>query len=529
MNWVSGGDARSDVGRDAVVPLDGGSRLPREVLGNKAFGINLMRTRGLPVPPAFCLVTDVCAAFLAGDERVLDRVWPDVLAGLQGLERETSCSFGRGPRPLLLSVRSGAALSLPGMLDTVLNLGIDDTVHQALAAQNSAEFAADTRSRFGAMYRRIVLGGNSSAEVPDDPFVQLRGAIEAVFASWTSPRAAAYRAHHGLGDAGGTAVVVQAMVFGNIGPDSGSGVLFSRNPATGADEPLGEWLPGAQGEDVVSGTFDCLPLDALRTAHPGVFAELMAVSDELERLGGDVQDIEFTVERGTLWLLQTRVAKRSAQAAVRLALAFRAAGLIDDAEVLRRVTPEHVRTVLSPSLRPEARLTATSLATGLPASPGVASGTAHTDLDAALDAADAGQDVILVRTVTSPDDVAGMLAARAIVTEIGGATSHAAVVSREIGRPAVVGCGAGVAATLGGRVITVDGGEGKVFDGALELTVWSERDSPDLLEVAAIAVREAVARGLNDVVCDTPLVAMLTALRLAEDGGRLRSERLSDG
>src|SRR4051794_34719806 len=204
MNWVSGGDARSDVGRAAVVPLDGGSRLPREVLGNKAFGINLMRTRGLPVPPASCLVTDVCAAFLAGDERVLDRVWPDVLAGLQGLENETSCSFGRGPRPLLLSVRSGAALSLPGMLDTVLNLGIDDTVHQALAAQNSAEFAAETRSRFGAMYRRIVLGGNPSAEVPDDPFVQLRGAIEAVFASWTSPRAAAYRAHHGLDDAGGT-------------------------------------------------------------------------------------------------------------------------------------------------------------------------------------------------------------------------------------------------------------------------------------------------------------------------------------
>ena len=232
-----------------------------------------------------------------------------------------------------------------------------------------------------------------------------------------------------------------------------------------------------------------------------------------------MQDIEFTVERGTLWLLQTRVAKRSAQAAVRLALAFRAAGLIDDAEALRRVTPEHVRTLLSPSLQPETRLAAALLATGLPASPGVASGTAYTDLDAALDAADAGRDVILVRTATSPDDVAGMLAARGIVTEIGGATSHAAVVSREIGTPAVVGCGAGVSAALDGRVITVDGGEGKVFDGAHELTEWSERDSPDLVEMAAIAVREAAARGLTDVVCDTPLIVMLTALRLAEDGG----------
>jgi pyruvate,orthophosphate dikinase len=287
-------------------------------------------------------------------------------------------------------------------------------------------------------------------------------------------------------------------------------VLFSRNPATGADEPLGEWLPGAQGEDVVSGTFDCLPLDALRTEQPRVFNELMAAAKELERLGRDVQDIEFTVEEGRLWLLQTRVAKRSPQAAVRLALKFRAGGLIDDAEALRRVTPEHVRALLSPSLQPETRLAATLLATGLPASPGVTSGTAYTDVDAALDAADEDQDVILVRISTSPDDVAGMLAARAIVTEVGGATSHAAVVSREIGRPAVVGCGAGVAAALDGRSITVDGSAGEVFDGVLELTAWSERDTPDLAELAAIA-----RRVLGDV-CETPLMAMLTAFRLAE-------------
>ncbi|MCU1663307.1 MAG: pyruvate phosphate dikinase [Pseudonocardia sp.] len=510
MTRVTSDAARPDLGRDSVIPLDGSSRLPREALGNKGFGINFMRSLGLPVPPAFCLITDVCAMALAGDERVLDRVWPDVLEKLRWLESETSRTFGHGPRPLLLSVRSGAAQSMPGMLDTVLDLGIDDAVQQALGSHASPEFAADTRSRFRAMYQRIVLGDDSSADVPDDPLVQLRGAIEAVFASWNSPRAAAYRAHHGLDGTGGTAVVVQAMVFGNLHRDSGTGVLLSRNPATGADEPLGEWLPGAQGEDVVSGTFDCLPLDALRTEQPRVFNELMAAAKELERLGRDVLDIEFSVEEGRLWLLQTRVAKRSPQAAVRLALKFRACGLIDDAEALRRVTPEHVRALLSPSLQPETRLAATLLATGLPASPGVTSGTAYTDVDAALDAADEDQDVILVRISTSPDDVAGMLAARAIVTEVGGATSHAAVVSREIGRPAVVGCGAGVAAALDGRSITVDGGAGEVFDGVLELTAWSERDTPDLAALAAIA-----RRVLGDV-CETPLMAMLTAFRLAE-------------
>lgn len=539
MTGVSGVDAEPPLGRDSVVALDGGSPLSRQALGNKGFGINLMRSAGLAVPPAFCLTTELCAQWLDGAEDVLDRVWPDVLQSLRWLERQTSRTFGHGPRPLLLSVRSGASQSMPGMLDTVLDLGINDAVHEALTTHVSAGFAADTRARFEAMYRRIVLA-DTSAAVPTDPLLQLRLAIEAVFRSWTSPRAQAYRAHHGLDAAGGTAVVVQAMVFGNLHHDSGTGVLFSRNPATGADEPMGEWLPGAQGEDVVSGTFDCLPLSALRTAQPRVFDELMAAAAELERLGRDVQDIEFTIEEGRLWLLQTRTAKRSPQAAVRLALMFREAGLIDDAEVLRRVTPDHVRALLSPSIQPENRFTATLLTTGLPASPGVASGTAYHDVDAALDAADRDEDVILVRTSTSPDDIAGMISARAVVTEIGGATSHAAVVSRELGLPAVVGCGAGVVAALDGRKITVDGAAGKVYDGEIELTAWSEQDSPDLIELAAIAhrlspirvhatgahpvladvseatVRDAVSAGLTDVVCDTPLIATLTAVRLSE-------------
>lgn len=530
-----------------VVVLDGSAELPREVLGNKGYGINMMRRHGLPVPPAFCLTTNMCAEFLTEGERCLVRIWNEVRDNLRWLESETSRTFGRGPRPLLVSVRSGAALSMPGMLDTVLDLGIDDTVELALAQSATTEFAADTRARFRQMYRRIVLGADESAAVPDDPFVQLRGAIAAVFRSWHSPRAVTYREHHRLSDVSGTAVIVQAMVFGNMGPSSGTGVLFSRNPMTGADEPFGEWLPRAQGEDVVSGAVNCEPIRALRDEQPAVYYELMMTARKLEQLGGDMQDIEFNVEEARLWLLQTRVAKRSAQAAVRLALRMRDEGLIDDVEVLRRVSPAQVQMLLVPSLQPETRLSARLLAKGTPASPGAASGRVYTDIDAALDAADEGEDVILVRTSTSPDDVAGMLAARGIVTEIGGATSHAAVVSRELGRPAVVGCGAGVSAAVDGALITVDGTEGEVREGVLELTAWSEEDSPALAELADIArrfspirahgggdypvltndsesaLREALAAGHTDVLSTNPLVTMLTALRLADENPTLLS------
>src|SRR6185312_13467275 len=385
-------------------------------------------------------------------------------------------------RPLLVSVRSGAALSMPGMLDTVLDLGIDDAVESALAELHSPQFANDTRQRFTHMYRRIVLD-DDNGEVPDNPFAQLGGAIGAVFRSWNSPRAIAYRKHQGLSQVGGTAVVVQAMVFGNMESKSGTGVLFSRNPMTGADEPFGEWLPGGQGEDVVSGTFDVQPVSALHDEQPAIYDELMTAAGTLERIAKDVQDIEFTVEQGKLWLLQTRVAKRSAQAAVRLALTLRDEGLIDDLEALRRIEPGQVEMLLKPSLQPETRLAATLLAKGLPACPGVVSGTAYNDVDEAIDAAEDGEDVILVRSSTSPDDIHGMMAARGIVTEIGGATSHAAVVSRELHRPSVVGCGPGIAQALAGKQITLDGTEGEVREGILELTAWSEEDSPDLAEL----------------------------------------------
>lgn len=523
-----------------VVLLDGSTKLPREILGNKAHGINVMRHYGLPVPPAFCITTEACMRWFADPDTTMDELQEVVRGSVFRLEQATSRTFGRGPCPLLLSVRSGAALSMPGMMDTVLNLGMNDIVEQALTEAHSAKFASDTRSRFDAMYRRIVLGDDASAAVPDDPFSQLRGAIQAVFASWNSPRAVAYRRHHGHDDLGGTAVVVQTMVFGNKDSRSGTGVLFSRSPMTGADEPFGEWLPGGQGEDIVSGMSDALPVDALAKEQPDVFDELMVAARTLERLAGDVQDIEYTVEEGRLWLLQTRRAKRSPQAAVRLALSLREEGLIDDLETLRRVTPAHIEALLLPSLQPETRLSARLLAKGLPACPGVASGRAYTDIDDAIDAAEDGEDVILVRGSTSPDDVQGMIAARGIVTEIGGATSHAAVVSRELSRPSVVGCGAGVAGRLAGKLITVDGTEGEIREGILELTAWSEKDSVDLAALTAIAlsasplrahasgdhplldttteaaVREALAAGRTDVRSPAPLITMLTAIRIAD-------------
>ena len=522
-----------------MVLLDGKANHPRELLGNKGHSVDTMRRNNLPVPPAFCITTEVGLRYLGDPAATMDSIWTDVLDRMSWLEAEVSRTFGHGPSPLLVSVRSGATQSMPGMMDTILNVGMNDVVEQALADSGDPAFALDTHRRFTRMFRRIV-GGREQGVVPDDPYVQLRAGIEAVFASWNSPRAAAYRAHYGIDDRHGTAVVVQAMVFGNHGPNSGAGALFSRNPISGDNEPFGEWLPGGQGDDVVSGSLDVEPITALRDEQPAAYDELMDAARTLERLESDVQEIEFTVEDGKLWLLQARAAERSAQAAVRLALQLRHEGLIDDAETLRRVTPAHVRALLVPALQPEVRLAAPLLAKGLPACPGVVSGKAYTDVDEALLAAERGEAVILVRDHTRPEDVSGMLAAQGIVTEVGGAASHAAVLSRELGRVAVVGCGQGVAASLASKQITVDGTEGEVREGNLSLSAWSESDTPELRELADIArrisplrarttgdhprledtsetaVRAAMDSGQTDVVSPVPLTLMLTALRLAQ-------------
>nr|WP_234783073.1 pyruvate, phosphate dikinase [Mycolicibacter sinensis] len=480
---VSALDGQSVVDRldegQLVVRLDGSRIYSRRLVGGKAHGLSKIRAAGLPTSPAFTVTVDACRQYFEAPEALLERLWPQVRDGLSWLEAQSGHAFGQGPVPLLVSVRSGAPASMPGMMDTVLNLGINDAVEQMLATKCGIEFAADTHARFRELYRQVV--DPRGGVVPADPWEQLRGAVTAVFESWNSPRAVAYRRHHDLeGKMAGTSVTVQAMVFGNLDEQSGTGVLFSRNPLTGENLPYGEWLPRGQGEDVVSGKFDPMPLTALAENHPDIHRQLLEAARWLENDGADVQDIEFTVESGTLYLLQTRAAKRSAQAAVSIAVALQREGLIDVDEALSRVTPAQLETLLTPVIEPSALAGATVLASGLPACPGVGAGRVVTDSHTAEDAADEGESVVLARVTTSPDDVGGMIAAKAVITEQGGSTSHAAVVSRELHTPCVVGCGKGALADLAGCVVTVDGSTGQIYAGLLPMTSPSEDADPNM-------------------------------------------------
>jgi pyruvate,orthophosphate dikinase len=483
-----------------VVPLKGSVDLGRDLLGGKAWGIVQMRRLGLPVPPAFVIPVPVCRLYHEAGRVLHEETWRAVLDGVRWLEQETGRRLGDPSAPLLVSVRSGAPISMPGMMDTVLNLGMTDEVERALAElSHDAEFARDTHARFCEQFGRVVLGadvepgpGSTAADVrrkveldcgcavPDEPEEQLRRAVLAVFDSWHSRRAKAYRKHWGIGEEGGTAVTVQAMVFGNLGGESGTGVFFTRDPLTGAPEPYGEWLPGGQGEDVVSGTHDVQTLADLARALPDAHRQLLEAGRTLEREHGDVQDIEFTVERGRLFLLQARAAKRSPAAAVRTAVDFVEEGVIDRATAFARVTPEQVATVLAPRLAAGAAEAAEVLARGEPACPGVASGVAVDDGDAADAAASSGEDAVLVRPTTSPEDIAGMISARAVVTEVGGSTSHAAVVTRALGRPCVVGVGAGTTRSWIGQEVTVDAAKGVVYAGRLPTESVCVADHPTL-------------------------------------------------
>ncbi|MFN2537883.1 MAG: pyruvate, phosphate dikinase [Mycobacteriales bacterium] len=512
---------------ESVVVLDGTSGLSRQELGGKAWGINAMRRLGLPVPPAFTLPTSLCREFMATG-CLPSTLAADLRAGLDHLERETGRRFGASGRPLLVSVRSGAAASMPGMMDTVLNLGCTSAAERALAQESgNAAWAAEVRARFLAQYRTIVV--NADATVPDDPFEQLHGAVEAVLRSWRSPRALAYRAHRGLGEDGGTAVTVQAMVFGNVDDRSGTGVLFSRNPLTGARIPYGEWLPGGQGDDVVSGTCTPLPLAALAAAQSEVHQQLLSIAEELEHQARDVQDIEFTVESGRLWILQTRNAKRSPRAAVHAAVSMVAEGLISEREAVGRVRPEQVRSLLAAQLDDSTRAVAVLLAKGEPACPGSASGVVVIDTDEAERLADAGTDVVLARTTTAPEDVAGMFASVAVITEQGGATSHAALVSREIGVPCVVGAGVDTLMVLAGETVTVDGGTGEIFAGRLVGAPIKEQDDADLGALVDWAQRATNVRVHADSASLEGQAPMVTdAAQLETVARRARAVTLCD-
>ena len=477
--------------------LDGADLPDRALVGGKAWSIARMLSLRLKVPPAFVITTAACNAYQAGG--FPDGLDAEIDEGLAWLEAETGRTFGHGASPLLLSIRSGAAISMPGMMDTVLNLGITDSTEASLALETSQpSFARDTHRRFLELYAGIVMKAppvhlDASASpaqwreevsqaaghpLPANPREQLRASVQAVFDSWNGRRARKYRQHNSIDDALGTAVTIQAMVFGNLDDDSGTGVLFSRNPLTGERAPFGEYLPKAQGEDVVSGKFTPLPLDAMRERVADAHDRLLAASERLETDSRDMQDIEFTVQKGELFLLQARSAKRAPLAAVRCAVEMADDGLVDRTEALARVSRAQTIELLRPHLAAHATNGLTPLATGEGACPGVASGIAVTSADEAEKRGGAGEDVVLVRQTTSPDDVHGMIAARAIVTAQGGATSHAAVVSRALGRPCVVGCGDGVM-QLAGQFLTVDGA-GRVWAGALAMEVPGADANPHL-------------------------------------------------
>ncbi len=466
----------------------------KNLLGGKGAGLAEMSNLGLPVPPGFTITTEVCTYFYDNEKSCPEDLATQVGQALGKLETTIGARFGDADHPLLVSVRSGARASMPGMMDTVLNLGLNDATVEGLARRSGdARFAYDSYRRFIQMYGQVVLGvehhhfeellDNHKLEsgavldtdltaddwqtiiagykdvvehaigkpFPQEPQEQLWGAIAAVFSSWMNQRANTYRRLHGIPADWGTAVNVQAMVFGNMGEDCATGVAFTRNPSTGVNEFYGEYLVNAQGEDVVAGIrtpqhltlagkqANKSTLPAMEEVMPAVFAELSRVRAALEKHYRDMQDIEFTVQQGKLWMLQTRTGKRTAPAALKIAVEMVKEGVIDRTEAVRRIEPGSLDQLLHPMLDPKAKKVV--LARGLPASPGAASGTIVFSADEAERRAGLGEDVILVRIETSPEDIHGMHAARGILTTRGGMTSHAAVVARGMGRPCVAGAG----------------------------------------------------------------------------------------
>jgi pyruvate, orthophosphate dikinase len=509
-----------------------GSGLSKNLLGGKGANLDGMAAIGLPVPPGFTITTEVCTAYYANGEAFPGGLTTQVAAGIAHIQSTTDRVFGDPANPLLVSVRSGARVSMPGMMDTVLNLGLNDQTVEGLAeSSGDARFAWDSYRRFIQMYADVVLGLNHHAfedaleiakedqgyfldtelsaddlralvgeyknlvaaewgkPFPQDVHEQLWGAVGAVFSSWESDRAKVYRRLNSIPGDWGTAVNVQAMVFGNMGDTSATGVAFTRDPATGENAYYGEYLINAQGEDVVAGirtpqyltkvareTAGAKPL-SMEEAMPDAYADLARVFDILERHYRDMQDIEFTVERGQLWMLQTRSGKRTAKAALKIAVDMAAEGLITQDEAVCRVDPMALDQLLHPTLDPDAPRDV--LTKGLPASPGAASGQIVFDADTAERRNDMGESVILVRTETSPEDIHGMHAATGILTARGGMTSHAAVVARGMGRPCVSGAGSlsiDIAARVlrvsgrefkEGEIITIDGSTGEVMAGAV--------------------------------------------------------------
>ncbi|MFZ2101488.1 MAG: pyruvate, phosphate dikinase [Oricola sp.] len=509
-----------------------GTARDRDRLGGKGANLAEMARLGLSVPPGFTIATDACRHFYSSGRMLPDTLTREVQQALETLERLTGKTFGGEKDPLLVSVRSGSRESMPGMLDTVLNLGLNDTSVEALAkSSGNATFAYDSYRRFIQMYAGVVMGldhsvfediiervkkangairdgdltadhwriviedykvaiaGELDEEFPQEPLRQLWGAIRAVLRSWMNPRAITYRMLHHIPEEWGTAVTVQSMVFGNMGEGSATGVAFTRDPSTGEDNLYGEYLPNAQGEDVVAGLRTPHPLTKaqgagndlvpMEDAMPVTFHELKEVAKRLENHFREMQDIEFTVQAGKLWLLQTRDGKRAARSAIRIAVAMAEKGLISKAEALRRIDPSSLEQLLHPAISPDVERVV--IGRGLAASPGAATGEIVFTSEEAEHLRSAGRKSILVRPETSPEDIHGMHAAEGILTTHGGTTSHAAVVARGMGKPCISGAGAirinaekrtiltGGRTLNAGDIITIDGTSGEVLLGALPM------------------------------------------------------------
>ncbi len=545
----------------------------RATLGGKGFGLAEMTGLGLPVPPGFTISTAACRAYLES-EKLPAGLKDEVSANLQALEEATGRRFGDPVNPLLVSVRSGAPISMPGMMDTVLNLGLNDETVKGLARQTGNEtFALNSYRRLLSMFGDTVAGIHRShfeehlervkeaaglkndteldadawreviaayeavldsegQRFPQDPTDQLWEAISAVFRSWNSDRAVKYRAVSGIPEDLGTAVNVQAMVFGNRGDHSGTGVAFTRDPATGTRALYGEYLLNAQGEDVVAGIRTPQPIRRLQEDMPSVFGEFSQIAERLENHFRDVQDIEFTIEEGRLFILQTRTGQRAAGAAVKVAVDMVEEGLISSEEAVRRVSPEQVERLLHRQIDPAAEVEV--LATGLNASPGAAVGSVIFDPTEAEEAASAGEAVILVRLETTPDDIHGIVAAQGVLTGRGGRTSHAAIVTRGMGKPCVAGCEAlridygartfsvGNRVVRQGDLLTIDGTTGRVVLGEAPLV------EPEMSEEfrSLLKMADAVRRLGVRANADTPEDAARARELGAEGIGLCRTEHM---
>jgi len=531
-----------------------GSAEMKDLLGGKGAGLAAMSNLGLPVPPGFTITSEACRAYMEADE-LPEGLMKAVAGRVRGLEEETGKRLGDPEDPLLVSVRSGAAVSMPGMMDTVLNLGLNDATVEGLARRTGDErFARDSHRRFIQMFGDIVLrvdaerfeealenlkrerGVEEDPELsaddldelvstfkgileeeaerpfPEDPEEQLELAIRAVFDSWSNDRAIAYRKEFGVPDDLGTAVTVMAMVFGNMGETSATGVAFTRDPSTGEQGMFGEFLLNAQGEDVVAGVCTPRPISEMEEAMPRAFSELRETMRKLEAEYRDMQDIEFTVEQDELYMLQTRSGKRTGVAALKIARDLTEEGIISREEAVSRIEPAQLNQVLHPYIDPEAELEV--LAEGLPASPGAATGKVVFTADEAEERGEAGEAVMLVRRETNPDDVHGMARARGVLTALGGMTSHAAVVTRGFGKPAVVGCKAIEIDTDAGEfivdgktfrtgdIITIEGSTGRVVEGEVPLVEPELSDDFETILAWADDIRTLGVRANADTPAD---------------------------